>query len=498
MAIVNTSRDCSPVPLSEAVQGKNLLEKDSNDAVLLIETLSYDAASMSSSVGAQQANSSTVSAGDASSIAGTLSLLFTDDPIHISSPPPSAPDPFPQPMESLLGTFLPPFLTKTYDMIEDSASDSVISWSSGNNSFIVWSLSEFSQNLLPRYFKHNNFSSFVRQLNTYGFKKVSNDRCEFAHEKFLRGQKHLLKDIHRRKSAGLPVEHKQSEQQQICPVAENGTTVPDGTIEDLKRDKGYLAAEIVRLRQQQQTLETEARAMAQRVQAVERRQQQITNFLARAIQSRDFVAHLQQQHEVHQIDCEARKRQCLPSSCMTEEQDFIGLVSMQTVQDTLPFDNQDMGELCEDEAGLDSGDISKSHLAQNLSLVSEGVLPCLDTLWEGSSAEVLEEVGIRDSYDVDDDFVFYSKDDDFFSQFEDGANERDLTLELKDFMQELPLVMDSATLGSEIFLDSVAQKTGNFLSGSLLTTGEQEDTARYVDVKTKSISQQIQSDSIKV
>jgi len=74
----------------------------------------------------------------------------------------------PRPVEALLqGPQLPPFLSKTYDLVSEPALDGVISWGAAGNSFVVWDPSTFARDVLPHNFKHNNFSSFVRQLNTY-------------------------------------------------------------------------------------------------------------------------------------------------------------------------------------------------------------------------------------------------------------------------------------------------------------------------------------------
>lgn len=65
------------------------------------------------------------------------------------------------------GSSVAPFLKKLYDMVDDDSTNSIISWTSSNDSFTILDITQFSLHLLPKYFKHSNFSSFMRQLNIY-------------------------------------------------------------------------------------------------------------------------------------------------------------------------------------------------------------------------------------------------------------------------------------------------------------------------------------------
>ncbi|KAK3039048.1 hypothetical protein RJ639_028499 [Escallonia herrerae] len=134
----------------------------------------------------------------------------------------------------------PPFLVKTYEMVDDPSTDSVVSWNHTGHSFVVWNPLEFARDFLPKYFKHNNFSSFVRQLNTYGFRKIDPDQWEFANEEFIRGHCHLLKNIHRRK----PI-HSHSAQHQgnsSVPLSDSERQDFEEEIERLKSDTENLNA----------------------------------------------------------------------------------------------------------------------------------------------------------------------------------------------------------------------------------------------------------------
>ncbi|KAG2417142.1 hypothetical protein HFD88_008360 [Aspergillus terreus] len=133
------------------------------------------------------------------------------------------------------------FIHKLYNMLEDSSIQHLISWSNTNDSFVMSPTSEFSK-VLAQYFKHTNISSFVRQLNMYGFHKVSDvfhtgspesALWEFKHGNgnFKRGDLVGLREIKRRASRHALI-HRDSFPSHKAAASQPGTPaepVPDAT-----------------------------------------------------------------------------------------------------------------------------------------------------------------------------------------------------------------------------------------------------------------------------
>lgn len=215
----------------------------------------------------------------------------------------------PKPIEGLRDGGPPPFLKKTFEMVDDPRTDSIISWSDSKKSFILWDPHKFSTDLLPQKFKHNNFSSFVRQLNTYRFKKIDPDRWEFANELFQKDKKHLLRDIKRRANQAQMMQKQADFKQQSCVHQTNPTI--ESELKILRKDRTTLRQEILKMKQQQENTEKQLEIVQERMLRMEFKQQQLLVFMSKAFRNPVFVQllqHLVQQKEVGSVEMSKRRR----------------------------------------------------------------------------------------------------------------------------------------------------------------------------------------------
>lgn len=172
-------------------------------------------------------------------------------------------------------------LASNCSMVSDPATDHLIRWTEDGTSFIVPSSEKFGKELLPRFFKHSNFGSFVRQLNMYGFHKVPHlqqgvlklddedekekaEILEFQNDNFQRDQPDLLYLIQRKKGVST------------ANTGRTGSEDPDGksttpaggapstagmSLSKLQADLGHILTEVQAIKRHQAILSTDLREL---------------------------------------------------------------------------------------------------------------------------------------------------------------------------------------------------------------------------------------------
>ncbi|XP_022084111.1 heat shock factor protein-like isoform X2 [Acanthaster planci] len=157
---------------------------------------------------------------------------------------------------------VPGFLAKLWLLVEDAETNELIGWGTFGNSFVVQNQTRFAKEILPKFFKHSNMASFIRQLNMYGFRKKANleqgslkmesDEIEFQHPNFVKGRPELLDNIKRKVSTREESKLKLDDVHQILTDVQDMKGKQDnisGALDAIQRENQILWREVVYLRQ---------------------------------------------------------------------------------------------------------------------------------------------------------------------------------------------------------------------------------------------------------
>jgi hypothetical protein len=96
------------------------------------------------------------------------------------------------------------FPVKLYQMLEDVAQtgkEDIVGWAPDGLSFRVHDTEPFMKEVLPLYFNQTKYKSFLRQLNFYGFTRITEGPLElqgsYSNKFFIRGKREMCKNITR-------------------------------------------------------------------------------------------------------------------------------------------------------------------------------------------------------------------------------------------------------------------------------------------------------------
>ena len=132
------------------------------------------------------------------------------------------------------------FLAKLFAILSNEEISNIICWSDEGDKFQILNSNKFQNEVIPKYFKHKNLKSFIRQLNLHGFKKLrtktklrDDTQDMYKHNFFRRDQPELVAFIKRKISKPIESDEKteqinsliekQKELQEKCRVIHDVT-----------------------------------------------------------------------------------------------------------------------------------------------------------------------------------------------------------------------------------------------------------------------------------
>jgi len=115
----------------------------------------------------------------------------------------------------------PTFIVKLHQMLSNPDIEDIISWLPHGRAWRILQRKPFEEQVIPLYFRHCRYSSFMRQVNGWGFRRVTNgsDYNAYYHEMFLRGMPHLCYKMRRltTKDGGARGRHPKEEDDEPSP-----------------------------------------------------------------------------------------------------------------------------------------------------------------------------------------------------------------------------------------------------------------------------------------
>ena len=100
------------------------------------------------------------------------------------------------------------FLLKLYEILSKDEYSKIIHWSQNGTYIIITNIHALSKKILPIYFNHQNYSSFVRQLNIYNFHKIRTEQ-EVQEQYFINESLNKFKTLNEIKNFKRKEQNKQ-------------------------------------------------------------------------------------------------------------------------------------------------------------------------------------------------------------------------------------------------------------------------------------------------